>query len=471
MSLPRFQSRSRGDDATAPALHVVTFGCQMNKYDSLLVEGRFVERGWRMTDEMEEADAILFNTCSVRQHAEERVYSWLGELKRLKVERPEVVIGVIGCMAQRAQEEIFSRAVHVDLVCGTRRFPELPDMVEALRAGGEGEEPGRKRGRHLLETDMGGDVGVDRTTEAYPGDLSAYLAVMRGCDLHCTYCIVPSVRGRVRSREIDELVREARWMVEGGARVITLLGQTVNSYGRDLSPSTTPHGKRRRPALADVLRALQDLEGLQRIRMVTGHPVYVTEDLAAAMRDCDKVDRFLPLPAQSGSDDVLRRMKRGYDTELYRRRVALLREAVEDVEIGSDWIVGFPGETDEDHAATEAFLAEMGFVQNFAFRYDPRPGTPAAELVDDVPLEVKKARHRSLLEECARVSRERMRGWIGREVSTFVEAALPDRPDRLRGITAHGLTVSFAGAERLVGTTVSLRIEDAGPYGLTASRL
>jgi tRNA-2-methylthio-N6-dimethylallyladenosine synthase len=470
MSLSRFQTRSRGDDHSAPALHVVTFGCQMNKYDSLLVEGRFVERGWRLTEKMEEADAILFNTCSVRQHAEERVYSWLGELKRLKRARPDLVIGVVGCMAQRAGEEIFSRAGHVDIVCGTRRFPQLPDLIEELWARREREADGSRAGRRLLETDMAGDVRVDRTSEVYAGGTTAYLAVMRGCDLRCTYCIVPSVRGRVRSRELDELVREARWMVEGGARVITLLGQTVNSYGRDL-PTLEVGGARRRPILADVLRALQELEGLERVRLITGHPAYLTEALAEAIRDCDKVDRFLPLPAQSGSDEVLRRMRRGYDTDLYRRRVELLRNTVGEIELGSDWIVGFPGETDRDHAATEAFLAEIGFAQNYAFRYDPRPGTPAAAMEDDVPLAVKKERHRSLLEACERVSGERMRAWIGRTVSVFVEGSAGREAGALRGLSRQGLAVSFtgedAGEDSLVGETARVRIEGAGSFGLT----
>ena len=334
----------------------------MNKYDSLLAEGRFLAEGYRLTDEMEDADVVLFNTCSVRDHAEERVFSWLGELRGLRARRPDLVVGVMGCMAQRKEDGVFARTDHVDLVCGTRRFQHLPALVEEVRArrsnGGDG------RPARVLDVDMAGDVRVDRSDEPYTGGLLGYLAVMRGCDLNCTFCIVPTVRGRVKSRPIEELVREARWMVAGGARVITLLGQTVDAYGEDLEapPNGTGSGRQGRPALADLLRALQEVRGLERIRLVTLHPAYVTPALARAIAECPKVDRFLPLPAQSGSDAVLRRMRRGYTTDLYRSRIETLRAEVPDIELGSDWIVGFPGETEEDFERTLAFL-EGGRVQ------------------------------------------------------------------------------------------------------------
>lgn len=469
MTLARTTSQPDARAAAAGGagrLHVVTFGCQMNKYDSELVEGRFRKRGWTTTADPDDADLILFNTCSVREHAEERVFSWLGELKRARERRPELMVGVMGCMAQRIEDEIARRAGHVDLVVGTRAFQRLPELVDELverRAAG-----GRSR---LSALEMDARPDAPRLDQTWSGGREGYIAVMRGCDLNCTFCIVPTVRGRVLSRPLAEIVDEARWMVDQGARVVTLLGQTVNSYGEDLpAPGAgEPRGRGRqgRTGLADLLRALQELAGLERVRLITLHPAYVTEELARALADCDKVERFLPLPAQSGSDDVLRRMKRGYTTDLYRRRTELLREHVPDIELGSDWIVGFPGESAADFAASEAFLAEQRFLVNYVFQYDPRPGTDAAAFVDDVPLATKKARNHALLRAGEASSLARHRAWLGRSLDVLVEAEHDKRPGQLRGRSRHGMTVSFAGSATLVGTRVAVLAEDASPYGVS----
>ncbi|TDJ69871.1 MAG: tRNA (N6-isopentenyl adenosine(37)-C2)-methylthiotransferase MiaB [Planctomycetota bacterium] len=474
MSITRFQSQTdpRAPDAgDKPKLHVVTFGCQMNKYDSLLVEGRFKRAGYVTTGSIDDADVVLFNTCSVRDHAEERTWSWVGELKQVKAERPDLVIGVMGCMAQRVEGEVFKRAGHVDLVVGTRQFQHLPGMVAEVRARRARPDAFRARDMRLLATDMTEDVAVEREGEEYTGGRHGYLAVMRGCDLNCTYCIVPTTRGRVRSRPIDDLVREAEWMVAQGAQVITLLGQTVNSYGEDFSVPGPGEarmlGRQGRPSLADLLYRLQELEGLVRIRLVTLHPSYVTRPFARAIRDCDKVDRFLPLPAQSGSDAVLKRMKRGYNLDLYRKRVAILREFVPDIELGSDWIVGFCGETEADFAGSEALLEELEFAVNYIFKYDPRPATHAAErLDDDLDVSVKKARNRRLLAVAERVQRTRLARYAGTSVRAFVESTSERDPRVLLGRTIHGVPVSFRGAQELVGTTIQLAIDETTAYGL-----
>jgi tRNA-2-methylthio-N6-dimethylallyladenosine synthase len=463
MTQPRRQSRSLDPHAHVPAsagrLHVVTFGCQMNKYDSELVESRFRGRGWATTADPSEADLLLFNTCSVREHAEERVWSWLGELKRARERRPELVVGVMGCMAQRVEQEVFRRAGHVDLVVGTRAFHRLPDLVEELRerrASGGGDP-------RLVALDMDERPDLPRDGEPWTGGREGYLAVMRGCDLNCTFCIVPTVRGRVLSRPLDELVAEARWMVDQGAKVVTLLGQTVNSYGEDLpapaSGAVAGRGRQGRPGLADVLYRLQAVDGLERIRMITLHPAYVTEALARAIAECDKVERFLPLPAQSGSDEVLRAMKRGYTTDLYRRRTDLLREHVPDIELGSDWIVGFPGEGEADFEQSERFLAEQGFAVSYVFQYDPRPQTRAAELVDDVPRAVKKERNNRLLRAGERSALGRMQAQLGRTLQVLAESESERRPGHLK---------SFPGDPALVGSVVEVVAEDASPYGLAA---
>lgn len=479
MSQPRFKSQNQvsSDAATAvapaPSLHVVTFGCQMNKYDSLLVEGRFAKRGYRVTDSMSDADVILFNTCSVREHAEERVYSWLGELKHARQKRPDLVIGVMGCMAQRAEEEIFKRAAYVDVVCGTRQLQNLPDLIDELRERrAEGLAPKAAR---VLDTDMGAEVAVERGDETYTGGLAGFLAVMRGCDLNCTYCIVPKTRGRVQSRPIPDLVREAEWMVAGGAKIITLLGQTVNSYGEDLEkPGPNEKqwlGRQGRPSLADLLYALESVEGLERVRLITLHPSYVTKELAGAIRDCSNVDKFLPLPAQSGSDDVLRRMKRGYTTDLYRKRIELLREAVPGIELGTDWIVGFPGESDADFDLTESFLAEIGYVQNYVFKYDPRPETRSFLMEDDIETKTKKVRNNRLLRTAERVALARHERYIGQEIEVFVESISPKFPDTCRGLSRNGIPVSMKGDESLIGTNVKVLVGEASPFGLAGSRL
>lgn len=471
MTLPRVQTRADPEartSADAPNVHVVTFGCQMNKYDSLLVEGRFRTHGYRLTDEMDAADVILFNTCAVREHAEERVFSWLGELKAAKARRPELVVGVLGCMAQRVEGGLFRRAPHVDIVCGTRQIQRLPELVAEVRARRAQGLPARER--RLLEVGMEGDVAVRRDDEAYAGGAVGYLTVMRGCDLNCSFCIVPRVRGRVRSRPIEELLGEARWMVAGGARVITLLGQTVDAYGEDLeAPAGRGLGRGGRLGLADLLYALQGLDGLAGIRLITLHPSYVTRALARAIAECPKVERFLPLPAQSGSDDVLRRMRRGYTCELYRARVGWLREAVPDIELGSDWIVGFPGESEEDFAATLAFLDEIQSSQNYVFQYSPRPGTRAHALPDDVPDETKRARNQALLRVGEEVALARHRQRIGEVLEVFVEEQRDDGHP-LRGRSRQGLSVSFEGAPTLLGQTVRVRVEGATPFSVWGRR-
>lgn len=481
MTLTR--TRSRDDPAAprgAPRLHVITFGCQMNKYDSALVESGFRRAGYATTERIDEADVVLFNTCSVRDHAEERVWSWLGELKAVKRERPDLVIGVMGCMAQRVQEEVFRRAGHVDLVAGTRQFHRLPELVAELRERRRRPEAFADRTARVLATGTDLEVAFERAAEDWQGGRHAWLAVMRGCDLACTFCIVPATRGRVRSRPIEDLVREARAMVAGGVQVITLLGQTVNSYGEDF-PVPGPgeargSGRQGRPSLADLLRRLQEVEGLERIRLVTLHPAYATRALAEAIRDCDKVDRYLPLPAQSGSDRILRAMRRGYTTDLYRRRVAMLREIVPDLELASDWIVGFPGEGEEDHVASERFLEEMGFVTSYVFQYDPRPGTSSDErLRDDVPRETKRERNHRLLAVAERVALGRMSAQVGRTLLAFAEeqderASVAGKP-WLRGRTTSGLPVRFPAPCEQLGRLLEVRVESASAYGLTARPL
>jgi len=389
------------------SFHLRVFGCQMNAYDAELIRAAFRRRGWQEATGPEEASLLLFHTCSVRQHAEDRVHSLLGALKRRKEREPDLVIGVVGCMAEREGRELFAREPHVDLVCGTRHFPALPSLVDRVLGGEE----------RVLELGPA-PAPVDAPVRDLAGRLaghSAQVAVMRGCDLNCSFCIVPAVRGRVASRPPAEILEECRRLVDAGVTEISLLGQTIDAYGVDLP------GPGRKPRLAELVDALAELPGLRRLRLITLHPAYVTGELAGALARSPQFLRLLPLPLQSGSDRVLRAMRRGYTVDLYRRRVELLRERMPDLELVSDWIVGFPGESDADFAASEAALAEFGFLQSYVFQYSPRPGTVAAGLPDDVPPAVKGARNRRLLDFQHVQARERTAAMVGGRSRLYLE--------------------------------------------------
>jgi tRNA-2-methylthio-N6-dimethylallyladenosine synthase len=447
-----------GEDL-APSVHLVTFGCQMNKYDSELVLERFLARGYRVAEQAEQASVVLFNTCSVREHAEERVYSYLGALKDLKRERPDLVVGVVGCMAQREGAQVLKRAPLVDLVVGTREFPQLPELVDEVRA----------TGRPRVAVDEGPTVeGAERPAPAAARARHAYVAVMRGCDLNCTYCIVPKTRGRVASRPAEDLLREVRSLVDQGVCEVTLLGQTVNSYGFDLPG--------RALKLAGLIDRLAEIDALERIHLVTSHPAYVTPDLIRAFAEQPKLSRYFPLPAQSGSDAVLKRMKRGYTSGGYRERVAALRAAAPDIELCSDWIVGFPGETDADFDQSEELLREIGFLHSYVFKYSPRPDTAAFAVADDVPEAVKKERNQRLLRMQEEVARQRFSRFVGRVVDARVSEVSERFPTRLAAQTRSGYQVFFeepdaARREALLGTSVRVQVARSTPFGLYGERV
>ncbi|TAH38556.1 MAG: MiaB/RimO family radical SAM methylthiotransferase [Planctomycetota bacterium] len=404
----------------ARSFHLRVFGCQMNFYDGELIRAAFRRRGYAEAERPEQASVVLFHTCAVREHAEERVHSLLGELKRHKRARPDLVVGVVGCMAEREGRALFEREPHVDLVCGTRHFQALPDQVERVLGGEE-------RVLLLGEAPAPVDQPVRDLCGRAPG-YSAHVAVMRGCDLNCSFCIVPRTRGRVQSRPPAEIVDECRRLADGGVTEISLLGQTIDAYGADLG----------RPQLGRLLDLLAEVPGLLRVKLITLHPAYVDRSLAAAMARSPQFLRFLPLPLQSGSDAVLKRMRRGYTVDAYRRRADLLREHMPDLELCSDWIVGFPGESAADFAASEAALRALGFLQSFVFQYSPRPGTAAYALADDVPPAVKAARNQRLLAVQHAVARERTPRMLGRDARVLLEGPAEDAPGHWHGRTGNG---------------------------------
>ena len=430
--------------------HLVTYGCQMNKLDSELVKTRLCSAGYSETEAEDEASLILLNTCSVREHAEDRVWSRLGALRARKRNDPDLVIGVLGCMAQEHQVFLRTRMPHVDLVCGTREFGAIDDLVKRAR-GGDG----------VVATGDGvsGDA-VTRDVTQRPSRAQAFVSIIRGCNMPCTFCVVPRTRGEEVCRPVDEIVEEAERLAADGVTEVTLLGQTVNAYG---------HGLGRGVDLALLLRELHAVPALRRIAFITSHPNYLTPRLMETMADLPRVSRYFHLPAQSGSNTMLAKMKRCYTVERYLDRITRLREMIPDIEFASDFIVGFPGETDEDHAATMRLMEEARFAQSFVFKYSPRPLTVSGDVYeDDVPEPVKAQRNQDLLEIQKRISFEKNEALVGELELVLVEGPSKTRSDRYTGRTMRHRLVHFPCSDPgLVGSYVPVRVREAGPYSVS----
>ncbi len=440
----------------APRYLLTSYGCQMNKLDSELVESRLVAAGYERADGEDDADVVLLNTCSVRQHAEDRVWSRLGVLRRTKRQRPELVVGVLGCMAQEHQRYLQARMPHVDLVVGPSAFGDIDRKVAAAR--------GRARdaaGVLAVGDGVSGDR-IRRDVRMRPHRSQAYVSVMRGCNMPCSYCIVPTTRGREVSRPIADIVEETQRLCDDGVQEITLLGQTVNAYGRDLGRDVT---------LARLLEALHAIPALRRIAFITSHPNFLSADLVDAIAGLPRVARYLHLPAQSGSDAVLKAMRRGYTRERYLARVEQLRARAPDVELHSDWIVGYPGESDADFECSVELMETVRFAQSYVFKYSPRPGTLAAQLDDDVPETVKAERNAVLLEVQERHTLAANRALVGTVQEVLVEG--PSKVEgRWSGRTAQHRIVHFPDDGRsLAGCFVPVRITEALGHSLLGEQL
>jgi tRNA-2-methylthio-N6-dimethylallyladenosine synthase len=457
----------------AKKLYLETVGCQMNVLDSELVVGSLRRQGYELTHEATDADVILFNTCSVRQHAEDKIYSALGRLRGHKQRHPHKVVGVLGCMAQKDQELIRRRAPHVDIICGTGQLARLPELIDEVKRSG-------KLQLALSLERTAGRQEVERSFESYdplrdpsmrPNRFQAYVRIMIGCDKFCTYCIVPSVRGPEQSRPPEHIAAEVRQLAAEGCKEIILLGQTVNSYKFD-------HPDGRRVRLSDLLALIHDTAGLERIKFVTNFPKDMTDDLLDAVRELPKVCEYLHVPVQSGCNEVLKRMKRLYTVEFYRDMLARCRERVPGVAVSSDFIVGFCGESEASFQKTCDLVREAGFKNSFIFKYSPRPGTKGHELfADDVPEETKKRRNNDLLAIQNAVSLADHRRCIGQTVEVLVEGpsknafkhgepASPGGPVQLTGRTRTDHIVVFEGNERLTGQTVQMTVEEATSFTL-----
>jgi tRNA-2-methylthio-N6-dimethylallyladenosine synthase len=415
------QPHAMPEDPAAPGVrrrvYIQTVGCQMNVLDSELVAGDLLEAGHVLVDSVRQADTVLLNTCSVRQHAEDKIYSALGRLKEIKARRPGMILGVLGCMAQKDQHQILKRAPYVDLVVGPGQLGQIPTLLAKISAGAGPQielSLDRIGGNRASVAESFVHYEPRRTAQTRAVVQQAMVRIMFGCDKFCTYCIVPRVRGPEQSRPAVEIVEEVRRLAADGCLEITLLGQTVNSYCDTSGPATV--------RLADLLYRIHDIEGIRRLRFVTNYPKHMTDDLLTAMRDLPKVSPYLHVPAQSGSNTVLQRMKRGYTVEAYREMLARIRENMPHASITSDFIVGFCGETEEEFRQTIELVRDARFKNSFIFKYSTRPGTKAAELFpDDVPEDVKRRRNNDLLAVQNAICLEDNQPFQGRTVEILVE--------------------------------------------------
>ncbi len=419
--------------------HVTTFGCQMNEHDSERMKGMLESLGYSEAPARDQADLILFNTCSIREKADSRFVAHLGEAKRLKSHRPEVIVGVGGCWAQSVKEEVFARFPFVDVAFGPGQVHKLAEFLvsDSLSAQGYFEFEG-----------FTGHLPAKRARDHH-----AWVQISVGCNCVCSYCIVPSTRGREVSRPSDELLAEVQALAEDGVREVTLLGQNVNSYGRDLPPE-------RRTTFAELLARVDAVDGIDRIRYTSPHPKDMREDVIRAHAELPALCEHIHLPLQSGSSTVLKRMRRTYTRERYLDRVAMIREHVPDCALTTDIIVGFPGETESDFEQTVAVAEQVGYDGAFTFIYSPRRGTEAATLPDQVPHELKVERVQRLVEVVQRRALERAQRFVGRTLDVLVEGPSRTDPSRLRGRSRHNKVVNFTGLGA-PGELVEVEILDA----------
>jgi len=455
---------NRDHSTESPTVYLETMGCQMNVLDSELVMGQLRKMGYRCIDDMTQADLVLLNTCSVRKHAEDKVYSRLGALRQPKKKRPDMIVGVIGCMAERDTDGLTEAGVPGDLLCGPGELNQIPGLIADVRenrtrAVALSHEKSRKTpavDRGLLYDSV---EALDLARDPAESAIQSYVRVQRGCDKFCTFCVVPFTRGPERSRPPQHIVDEAKMLADRGAREITLLGQTVNSY-----VNRNAEGKPVR--FAELLYRLHEVDRIERIRFVTSYPGDWDDDIFVAMRDLPKVCEYLHIPAQSGSNAVLKRMKRQYTVEGYVELMDRAREMVPNISVAGDFIVGFCGETEEDIAKTVELVERVQYKNIFVFKYSPRPGTVADKgIIDDVPEQVKRKRNTELLKVQQAISLGNNRGLIGKTVEVLVEGYSKAALKAQEAEQTRGQEVSWRKSNQLVGRTRGDQIVvfEAGP--------
>ncbi|MGA0000339.1 MAG: tRNA (N6-isopentenyl adenosine(37)-C2)-methylthiotransferase MiaB [Steroidobacteraceae bacterium] len=431
-------------------LYVSTFGCQMNEYDSQRMQDVLREsHGLLPTDDPEQADVVLLNTCSVREKAQEKVFSHLGRWRQLKQVRPELVIGVGGCVASQEGEALLKRAPFVDLVFGPQTIHRLGDMLASVQ----------RNGRAQVDISFPEIEKFDRLPEPRAEGASAFVSIMEGCSKYCSFCVVPYTRGEEVSRPLEQVMAEVVSLAGQGVREVMLLGQNVNAYRGPMADGGEAD-------LATLIRLVARLSGIERIRFTTSHPLEFTDSLVEAYAEVPKLASYLHLPVQSGSDRVLAMMKRGYTALEYKQKIRRLREARPGISLSSDFIVGFPGETERDFEQTLQLVADVGFDQSFSFIYSRRPGTPAAALEDDVPREVKQRRLELLQHRIDQQAQQISRGMVGSVQRVLVEKPSRKDPGQLAGRTENMRWVNFDGPAELISQFVDLQVTEALPNSL-----
>ncbi len=420
-------------------LYLKTFGCQMNDADSSKIKSLLGELNIGTTEEPKEADIILLNTCTIRWKAEHKVYSELGRFRKIKEKRPNLIIGVGGCVAQQERDKMFKQAPHLDIVFGTHNIHRLPEMIKAVEL----------TRNQVSETEFFDSPEPLVYPASEEGGIKAYVNVMRGCNNFCSYCIVPYVRGRETSRPSDEVLEEVRRLAHEGVKEVTLLGQNVNSYGNGVTGEVS---------FARLIGMIARVDGIERIRFATSHPKDLSDELIDAFGEVEKLCEHLHLPVQSGSDRILEKMNRGYSVASYLDKVKQLRRVSPGIAITTDIIVGFPGESPEDFAETLRLMERIGYDGSFSFKYSKRPGTQAAELADHTPEDEKDERLAALKELQQKMSLEKNSAHVGQVRQVLVERVSKKGEGMLMGRTSENKVVNFPGDETLIGKLVPLNI-------------
>jgi tRNA-2-methylthio-N6-dimethylallyladenosine synthase len=455
-----------------PKFFIKTYGCQMNERDSEQVAHSLTARGYERVAHEAQADVVLLNTCSVRDMADQKALGKMGMLSRMAKERPNVVFGFLGCMAQARGAELLKNLPHVDLVVGTQKFHRVADYVEDLvekkknRTSENAQSPMQNCMDDLRFSivDVAEEAGSQSTIcnqQLAPRQATAFVSIMQGCNMHCTFCIVPQTRGADRSRSIDDILTEVRDLVSHGVKEITLLGQIVNLYGRH------EFGKiDNKSPFVQLLEAVNEIDGLERLRFTSPHPIGFRDDLIEAVARLPKLAEHVHLPLQSGSNRILKAMHRAYTAERYVDLIRRIRQARDGIAITTDVIVGFPGETDDDYKQTRDLVEQIQFDNAFVFRYSPRRDTPAARMPGQIDERTKAARNQDLLQVVNESSHRKLERLLGREVEVLCEGSSKTNPARLMGRTRTNKIVVFEGSQQLVGELVSIRVQQANGFSL-----
>ncbi|OOF32481.1 tRNA (N6-isopentenyl adenosine(37)-C2)-methylthiotransferase MiaB [Salinivibrio proteolyticus] len=434
----------------AKKLLIKTWGCQMNEYDSSKMADLLnASGGYELTEQPEEADVLLLNTCSIREKAQEKVFHQLGRWKTLKDKNPDLVIGVGGCVATQEGDHIRERAPYVDVIFGPQTLHRLPEMIKQSRSD---HAP-------VMDITFPEIEKFDRLPEPRAEGPTAFVSIMEGCSKYCTFCVVPYTRGEEVSRPLDDVLFEIAQLAEQGVREVNLLGQNVNAYRGEMHDGEIC-------TFAELLRYVAAIDGIDRIRYTTSHPVEFTDDIIEVYRDTPEVVSFLHLPVQSGSDRILTMMKRPHTAIEYKSKIRKLRQARPDITISSDFIVGFPGETDQDFEATMKLITDIDFDMSFSFVYSPRPGTPAADMPDDTPEQVKKERLYRLQQQINSQAMRYSRLMLNTEQRILVEGPSRKNLMELRGRTENNRVVNFEGSVDLIGQFVDVKITEVMPNSL-----